>query len=106
MKELVKDAIAEEIAYVIGNLQYSKEPLKDRKLQVEYLLYLQKTLEEFDEEPEVEVQIKPYQKFYERIVENPQLLAVLGNIVGIGMILNYERTHVLTSRAYNFIRPK
>ena len=31
------------------------------------------------------------------------LIAVFGNLVGIGLILNHERLHVVTSKAVNFV---
>lgn len=31
------------------------------------------------------------------------LIAVVGNLLGIGLILNHERLHVVTSKAVNFV---
>lgn len=53
---------------------------------------------------------KPYFKadesFFERFLNNPALVGVVGNLLGMFMVLNYERAEIITSRAINFIRPK
>lgn len=36
-------------------------------------------------------------------VSKDNLISVGGNLAGIGMILGYERTHVLASKALNFV---
>ena len=43
----------------------------------------------------------------DRAVNPEVLIAVGGNILGIGMILGYERVHVVASKALGFVaRPK
>jgi hypothetical protein len=42
-----------------------------------------------------------------RSVSPDALLAVIGNLTGIGMILGYEQAHVVTSKALGFVtKPK
>jgi hypothetical protein len=50
--------------------------------------------------------LKPTPSVVERILANPALVGVLGNLALTLLILNYERTEVITSRAFSFIRPK
>ena len=36
-------------------------------------------------------------------VSKDGLIAVLGNLAGIGLIINYERLHVITTKAVGFV---
>lgn len=66
-----------------------------------------KMLEKFQGFAEV---AKPYFKedksFFERFLDNPALVGVVGNLLGMFMVLTYERAEIITTRAINFIRPK
>ena len=42
----------------------------------------------------------------DKVLNNPAVVGVIGNIVVALMILNYERMGIITSRAFSFIRPK
>lgn len=55
--------------------------------------------------------IKQIEKLYalkapkkdQKAVDPNTLLTVMGNLAGIGLILNYERLHVVTSKALGFV---
>jgi hypothetical protein len=40
------------------------------------------------------------------LLKNPALLGVIGNLAIAVLVLNFERLGIITSRAFNFIRPK
>lgn len=50
--------------------------------------------------------LKPRPSVVEKILSNPALIGVLGNLAITLLILNYERADIVTSRAFNFVRPK
>ncbi len=52
-----------------------------------------------------EITVKKNRKI-DNFLSNPALIGVIGNLMGIFLILNYERAEIITSRAINFIRPK
>lgn len=41
-----------------------------------------------------------------KLLSNPALVGVLGNLAMTLLVLNYERLGVVTSRAFSFIRPR
>lgn len=47
-------------------------------------------------------QIKSYNKDTNRVSKDA-LVAAVANILGIGMILGYEKAHVVTSKALSFV---
>ena len=42
----------------------------------------------------------------ERIVTNGPLVSVIGTLLATGAVLGYEQVHVITSRAFSFIRTR
>ena len=50
--------------------------------------------------------LKPKPSALERVLTNSALVGVLGNLMITLLILNYERAEIVTSRAFNFVRPK
>lgn len=52
------------------------------------------------------VSLKGNEGKVDKFLSNPALIGVVGNLMGIFLILNYERAEIITSRAINFIRPK
>ena len=42
----------------------------------------------------------------EKVLNNPAIIGVLGNLAVAVLILNYEKVGIVTSRAFAFIRPK
>ncbi len=66
-----------------------------------------KMLEKFQKFADV---AKPYFKEdksrFDRFLDNPALVGVVGNLLGMFLVLNYERAEIITSRAFGWIRPK
>lgn len=44
--------------------------------------------------------------FVEKIVTNGPLVSVIGTLLATGAVLGHERAHVITSRAFSFIRTR
>ena len=92
--------------------------LFDREEQFDRLLLTLNTLEPgSDEYQKVLDQINTFVHIDERlhpqepsrldkILANPALLGLFGNLTLGVLILNYEKLDIITSRAFNLIRPK
>lgn len=89
-------------------LKTSAEPTKLDEEIIRLLTIMEEETPDSDEYSKTADQLIKLMKLREEIsskrrVSPDTLAVVLGNIAGIGLILSYERAHVITSKALGFV---
>jgi len=102
MIDRVIEALEIELDIATGKLEHLTQGADLYMKQLDVVSVLSKKLNELEE-------LKNSRKFRTKLGEillNPAVIAVIGNLMGILLIMNYERTNILVSRAMSFVRPR
>lgn len=102
MNDKVVDVLKSELDIAIDVFTNCEVGSEDYKKYAKVVRKLNESIHDLEEKEEAK---KPWNRF-KRFVSQPLVFSVLANLLAVLLILNYERTEILTSKAMSAVKFK